>query len=302
MELWELKNKIKNNSIPNLLIFTGPECGLMDIYINQIKQILGLEIKRNETVISCINTSKLINLIETKYLFIVRGDKNFLKDEKLQEKAQKIKGVLIVIYDTIDKRSKLYKQFEENIITFDYMDDKTLIAILKKNNNLTDDQLKWLIYACGHDYNRCLLELNKISLFDGDKSQLFEKFKRLGAFHEDIGEVIFQFVDSVAQRKPSQAWKLYSLLKLKGESNIKIISLLYSRLKNILIVQFCNNPTVENTGLTPYQITISKSCINRYSDKELLGIIDLLRLIDSNIKNGIIEEQISVEYLLATIL
>lgn len=302
MELWELKNKINSKLIPNLLIFTGPEIGLMDIYINQIKTNLNLDIKRNDTVSSCINSSRLISLVDTKYLFIVRGDKNFLKDEKLQEKAAKIKGCLIVIYDTIDKRSKLYKQYEENIINFDYMDDKTLIAILKKDIDLTNEQLKWLIYACGHDYNRCLLELKKLSIFKEDKQTLFEDFKQDGAFHEEIGEIIFQFIDAVAQRKIKSAWELYSLLKLKGESNIKIISLLYSRLKNILIVQFCNNPNTENTGLTPYQITVSKSCINKYSDNELLSIINLLRLVDSNIKNGIIEEQISVEYLLATIL
>ena len=182
------------------------------------------------------------------------------------------------------------------------MDDKTLTAILKKEVDLTNEQLKWLIYACGHDYARCLLELKKLCIFEEDKQSLFEKFKKDGAFHEEIGEIIFQFVEAVAQRRSKLSWELYSLLKLKGESNIKIISLLYSRLKNMLIVQFCNNPTSENTGLTPYQITISKNCINKYSDKELLNIIDLLRVVDTNIKNGIIEEQISVEYLLANML
>ena len=305
MELWELKDRINNKTIPNFLVFTGAELGVMDIYINQIAKTIGITPKRSDSVAGAINASKILSLTnETKYS-IVRGDKALLTSEKLQEKVKNLKDHLIVIYDNIDKRSKLYKEFEDSIVSFDHMDEKTLLALLSRQIDLNNDNLKWLIYACGFDYSRCLLEISKLKLFedsDVDMNILFNQFRQEGAFHAEIGDIIFQFVDAVLGRKKASAWKLYELLKLKGESNIKIISLLYTNFKALLSVQFCKDPTVENTGLTPYQININKSRRGIYKDYELLNIMKLLSKVDFNIKNGIIEEPISVEYLLVKLL
>ncbi len=302
MELWELKDRISSNNIPNFLIFTGPEVGLMDIYINQIAKVLQTNPKRLDSITEVISNSKILSLTQSNKYSIVRGDKSFLSSEKLQGKIKTIKDYIIVIYDNIDKRSKLYKEFEDNIITFNYMDEKTLISLLSRKIKLNQDNLKWLVDACGHDYARCLLEINKLNLFDDDKDILFEEFKKDGVIHADIGDVIFQFVDAVLTRKKASSWKLYELLKLKGESNIKIISLLYTNFKALLSVQFCKEPTIENTGLTAYQISINKHRKGIYKDRELLDIIELLANTDYNIKRGIIEESISIEYLLVKIL
>ena len=85
-------------------------------------------------------------------------------------------------------------------------------------------------------------------------------------------------------------------------STWKIISLLYTNFKALLSVQFCKEPTIENTGLTAYQISINKHRKGIYKDRELLDIIELLANTDYNIKRGIIEESISIEYLLVKIL
>lgn len=305
MELWELKDRIKNNTIPNFLIFTGPEVGLMDIYINQISKTLGIKPKRIDSVSMAISGSKVLSLTESTKFNLVRGDKTFQSNEKMQEKLKAFKDYLILVYDSIDKRSKLYKEFEANIVNFDFMDEKTLLSLLSRKISLSQDNLKWLMTACGYDYARCLLEIQKLEIFkdeDPNLDELFAQFRKDGVIHEEIGEVIFQFVDAVTRRKKQNAWKLYELLKLKGEIGVKVIALLYSNFKALLSVQFCNNPTVENTGLTPYQITINKSKRNIYTDDELLNVVNLLRTLDYNIKNGIIEDSITIDYLLVKIL
>lgn len=302
MELWELKDKIKNNLIPNFLIFTGPEIGLMDIYIKQIAKALNTNIKRIDNVSMAVSTSKIVSLTTGAKFNVIRNDKTFQSSEKLQEKVKTFKDYLIVIYDNLDKRSKLYKDFQDNIVCFDYMDDKTLIALLSRKAQLSEENLKWLICACGYSYNRCLLEIDKVKIFNQNQNELFNEFRKGGAIHAEIGDVIFQFVDAVMNRRKQSSWKLYELLKLKGESSIKIISLLYTNFKALIGVQFCNNPTVENTGLTPYQITINKNRRNIYNDTELLNIIELLSKLDYNIKNGIMEDSITIDYLLVNIL
>lgn len=305
MELWELKDRINNNNIPNFLIFTGPEVGLMDIYINQIAKVINATPKRSDSVASAVSASKIVSLTIGTGYNIVRGDKALLTSEKLQERVKNIKNYLVVIYDNIDKRSKLYKEFEDNVVTFNYMEEKMMLSLLSRQVAIRSENIKWLINACGHDYSRCLLEIKKINLFDEPHNNLdniFEQFKNDNVFHTEIGDIIFQFIDAVMTRKKTSAWKLYSLLKLKGESNIKIISLLYTNFKALLAVQFCKEPTVENTGLTPYQISVNKNRRGIYKDKELLYIIKTLSKADYNIKNGIIEEPISVDYLLVNIL
>ena len=132
MELWELKDRISNNTIPNFLIFTGPELGLMDIYINQIAKVLDTKPKRVDNVASVVSSSKIFSLTAGNKYSIVRGDKSLLTSEKLQEKVRNIKDYLVVIYDNIDKRSKLYKDFEDSIVTFNYMDEKTLVSLLSR--------------------------------------------------------------------------------------------------------------------------------------------------------------------------
>ena len=305
MELWELKDRIKNNTIPNFLIFTGPELGLMDVYVNQISKVLGVKPKRVDNVSMVISGSKILSLTETTRLSLVRGDKTFQSNEKMQEKLKTFKDYLILVYDSIDKRSKLYKEFEDNIVNFDFMDEKTLLTLLSRKISLSQDNLKWLMTACGYNYARCLLELQKLEIFKDsnyDLNELFAQFKKDGVIHEEIGEVIFQFVDAVTRRKKQSAWKLYELLKLKGDVGVKVIALLYSNFRALLSVQFCNNPTVENTDLTPYQININKSKRNIYTDDELLNVVNLLRALDYNIKNGIIEDSITIDYLLVKIL
>ena len=306
MELWELKDKIQNNLIPNFLIFTGPELGVMDIYIEQIAQRIGSKPKRVDSVSSVLSSSKIITFTNNNKFSIVRGDKSFQTSEKLQSKVNDLKDYLIIIYDSIDKRSKLYKDFQDCIVNFELMDEKTLLSILKRQVELEEYDLKWLMQACGFNYARCLLEINKIKLFNydnvHDNHRIFEQFRKDGVIHAEIGDVIFQFIDAVTTRKKASSWKLYELLKLKGESNVGILALLYSNFKALLSVQFTNNPTVENTGLTPYQITLNKNKRNIYSDNELLLIIQLINKVDSDIKLGNIEESISVEYLIAKIL
>ena len=162
MELWELKDRIKNNTIPNFLIFTGPELGIMDIYIDQISKVLGAPTKRVDNVTNAIASSKVFSLTSGNKYSIVRGDKSLLISEKLQEKVKNIKDYLIVIYDNLDKRSKLYKEFADNIVTFEYMDEKTLLSLLSRKIDLSEIRLKWLIDACQHDYARCLLEIEKL--------------------------------------------------------------------------------------------------------------------------------------------
>ena len=97
--------------------------------------------------------------------------------------------------------------------------------------------------------------------------------------------------------------KLYQQLKQAGESNIKLLSLLYTTFKVILLIQTCHtNDICESTGIQYYQLKMNQNKIGYYGVQELVFILKLIQKIDTNIKQGNIEESISIDYLLSNIL
>lgn len=54
MDIGAVKNDIKNNTIKQLYIFTGPELAVQDIYIDKIKDVKNAQIKRLDTLADII--------------------------------------------------------------------------------------------------------------------------------------------------------------------------------------------------------------------------------------------------------
>ncbi len=301
MELPQLKKSILNNDIPQFLIFTGLEYTLKDIYIKEIAKRLNLIIKRT-TLEDVLKSNKSI-LTEENYLYILENESiSNLELDKIKNKY------IIYLVDSIDKRAKIFKDLDSNIIEFNYLDDNTLLSIISYKFDLTDEQIMWLIKACNNNYGKCLQELDKLKIFRDDYNkrenqiELFKYLQEQNGFHSETPNVLFKFIDSVCARNKKDSWKFYDILEKIGESKIELIALLYNRFRSILIVQMINNPTIEATGLNNYQIVQGKQSKGIYKDDELFNAIDILRQLDSNIKSGELDETISVKYFLTKVL
>lgn len=302
MELPELKKSILDNQVSNFLVFIGSEYALKDIYIKEISNRLNLSIQYIEDIAS---NRKNISLVEEHYLYVLENNTDIISNPEIVNNVGK-DNYLIYLADKIDKRSKLYKEYSDKIVEFNYLDENTLLSIISTKYNLSDNNIKWLINACKNDYGKCLQELDKLAIFrenrEENQDELFKYIKDNGGFHEELPDVVFKFVDAVAVRNKKLAWELYEILENIKESKIEILSLLYNRIRNILIVQMINNPTFEATGLTNFQLFQGRQGKGFYSDNELFKNLELLKNIDADIKLGNIDEAISVKYALVNIL
>lgn len=302
MELQELKESILKNNIPDILIFSGLETTLKNIYIEEISNRLRL--KKTYIDAEQLFTQKSNSFIfEPKLLILI----NPKLDDKHIEILSKMKHIIICV-DNIDKRARLFKDFSKETIEFNPMDNNTLTSILLHKYELDETQIEWIIDACSNDYGKCLNELDKLKVFRQDikikenQRDMFTHLMELSVFHQDITDKVYQFIDAISFRNISETWRLYSDVTILGHSGIELLALIYSRMRMILLVQMINSPTPDSVGLTTFQINIAKKFLHCYTDVELLSIISTIKEIDTKIKLGEIEEDMSVSYLLSLIL
>lgn len=307
MELFELHNAILHNKIPKFLIFTGDEYAIKDIYIQKISGALKRSVTPTDNISTVLTGSRIISLVGKDSLYIDKYDKTIVANEKLWiDITQKLKNnYLILIFSDIDKRSRFYTTFKNNIVEFGTQTPKVLRTMLKAQIDMSDENLDDLATRNNNNYGKCLLEADKIRRFakikNIDNNIAYKQLLDCGAISGEYTDVIFTFVNSVMKRWKN-CYKYYKVLKSCYESNIKILSLLYSSFKNQLIVETVKGASQENTGLNPYTI---KTCLNRagtYSIKELKFALNKLVEIEQGIKIGKIEEPIAIDYFLAMVL
>lgn len=298
MELPELQLQIKNKVFDDYYIFLGEEIAIQKIYINKIAEIENLELNYVEDFKSIHNKLNVNDIFNTKKLYVILDDTDFVKNEKVYNEfinLNKTGNIIIFKYNNLDKRSKFYKQFQNKIVEFNKLSDEVLTQYIKKELPvLSDDNCKKLIDICGSNYNQILLEIDKIKMFINYP---------YNTPHKEISDITFEFIEKVLKRDIKQIYVLYKQLNQIGESNIKLLSLLYTNFKTILLIQSCKtNDICKTTGLQYYQVKYNQDKLNYYSIGELVNCLKLIQKIESGIKQGLIEEEISINYLLCNIL
>ena len=124
MKLPDLQKQIVSKNIDRVLLLFGEEVAIMDIYLDKIYKATGGDVFRFDTVKEAY--AKLVQRRITtggSRVFVVRDDKEFFKADKEWGKvftaAESGADYLIIIYSTMDRRSKFYKQNEEKLCEFE---------------------------------------------------------------------------------------------------------------------------------------------------------------------------------------
>lgn len=304
MQIWDLKKAIVENSIPHFLILTGEERTLLFTYLDEIENKLNIQHMTVPTLVDAYSKISSKSLLDTsKKLVVVKEDKASLSDDKLVRSLMNSSNYVVLVLTTIDKRSITGKVYANNVVFFDKLPSDMLVKVLMSKANVKESYITWLVEICDRDYGRCLNELEKVTLFPADQhNNMFEKFARDGIIYCQIPDCIFDFSNAVMKRSVKESYSLWEDLKLRGDSPIQIFSVLYSNFRNLMIVQLSPNPTKESTGLEERQINGIKWNKGKYSDVELIDTVLLIGELDNMIKQGLITEEISMEYFLAKVL
>ena len=312
MEVSAVKAQIQSKNFDGFYIFTGPELKVLDIYINQIAKVFNASIVRLEEateLLKRLNNTFLLS--KTHQIYVLRDCKEFLSNEQLQAKFERFKAsesIVILVYDSIDKRTKAYNKFKDRIVQFDYLSEDILVKYVQKEIPLSERNARGLIQICDRDYGRILLEIDKIKNYANGfvgnygYDNLFHMLLDSGVIYQSPQDRIFDFVDAVLQYKPKKAFELYNECMEYGENILTLISVLYSNAKQLLQYQAYDGNNLEKaTGLTAFQVKLAKNRKGCYTNDELIFLMDVLRKCEQGIKRGIIESGIAIFYILVSL-
>lgn len=315
MDVSSLKNQIKARKIDHFLIFSGLEWKVQKIYIDQIVKVTGKDKVRVDSISDIYSKLKNRSFVQKSCVYILRDDKEIMTNEKLQQQLQSDllgDNILILLLTNVDKRTKFYKAFKASIIEFETLSDAILEKYIKKEINLSQRNIERLIDICERDYGRILLEIDKIHCFmqyaveHGKAVSHDECFVGLiedGTIYQPPYDAIFDLVDAILDRKVNRAFDLLQQAYAVGEATLVILSVLYNNAKAVLQVQTYRGKDIsKGTGLSVWQIKKAREHCGKYSEDDLIYIVQLVQKIESGIKSGAIEESFAIEYLLVHIL
>ena len=309
MDLSALKTHIKNNTFDPMYIFTGPEVGVMDIYIEQMAKAQNATVTRLDGIDDLVGRMHKGSMLKNASICILRDSKEIIQDNdlalKLAQKNTLSGAVLLLIYTNIDRRSKFYKTFQDSIVEFQPMKSDILKKYIQREIQLSDGAYEKLIEVCESDYSRILLEVDKIKRYMQATKQnaesAFAVLMKTGAIFQPPKDAVFDFVDAVLKGKKDLAFYLLKSSYEFGEATMVLLSNLYNSTKQLLQVQSFNGSgkITEATGLTPFQVKLASERKGRNSTGDLIYLMRLVRDTEKGIKTGEIEEQMAMPYILA---
>lgn len=312
MNLPELKQEILDGKLRSLYVFVGEELALQDVYINKLAEIANVNTVVVDSLSDVFNKLNSKSLISHKpSLYIIREDEDYRKKESKWEDLMNLKNsrgnIVVLRYCDIDKRGKFYKAHESVLTEFNFMESGILKNRLQAVTGMSENSCLELVNICGRNYGRIQHELYKLSVFanvNGYSLQTaYLEARKRNMIHEDIGDIIFDFVSAVEERNIPLIYSLYDKLKQTDEGPLKVITILYNSFRNILLVQSTQKQdrTEQVLGLSNAQIYVTSQKCDRYAIQEIVSMVKLLREIEKGIKNGTIDGGYAVDYFLSQI-
>lgn len=294
MELAQLKGELDVGKVRPVYVFAGSEKEIMLEYAKRISP----DYVKTDNFIGIIPHLVSTGLFaKNPPLFVVDGD-NALTDIDPADIAKTVgNNRVIFIVSSVDMRARFFKHFSDSIVNFEKFDEQTLVRYIKRHLDISDELSFVISRYCGGNVSRLRNEIDKLKQL-GQPITL-EVVNEI--IHPDPENHIFEFVDSVACRG-NDAFDLYEDLKMVGEADLKLLSLLYTKFKSLYLVQSQPEKSAEDiaekTGLNPYGLKKTREMKRAFSNTELVDIVKLLNTVERMMKTGLIEQAHFIPYVL----
>lgn len=315
MNMLDVKSDIRNKATKKYYVFTGDEIEVMNIFVRKIADVAGASICRADTLSSIFSKLQNRSILSIKTCFVIRDDKEYLSTEDIWEKLENEElqndNIVIMLYTDIDKRSKFYKHSQDRIVVFDALTDENLKREIQKRIALSDKNCDILIDICEHNLGIILNEVDKVQKFRCEfedetvieANTSFEYLLNDGTIHQPARDCIWDFVDAVLMKRKKLAFGLLEEALEFGNPVLTLISVLYKDTKQLLQVQGCQSSDVSNsTGLSGWDIKRAKPRCGRYTIRELVNGMYLIRNTEKDIKSGNIDEYMAMDYILVNMM
>lgn len=282
----------------NLIIFTGEERALMN---EEIKKLHGRVVEDIDKLPALMTGGSLFS--NQPQTFVVKDTDKILKWEPEKLKALTKKNRLIIVTSKLDMRSKLAKVV--TVQEFKKLGDAALVKLAKKKLPEIDDKAaSLLVYYCQNDYARLENEVHKLLHLPYNVDITEDLIDELVA--RPLEDAIFEMIDCIASKQAAYAYETYLDLIQLGESPIKIVSLLYTKFKQMFLVQgyvnLDNKAIADKTGLTFWQVKKAKEVMGQFSEWQLLEALKGIFKAEVAMKTGGMDITLAMEDLLLHLL
>ena len=330
-----LEKELKAGKLNNIYLLYGEELFLLENSLKKIKNIFGECIKGiNYINIDETNYTELIQDIETpafgyeKKLIIAKNTGLFKKDgkrknvelEKSREKLIdyinqnidiiKTSVVLVFVEENADTKKELYKVIDKNgiVCNFEYQKpiqiEKRIKAICNGYEVEIDNvALKYFIECCGTNMQDLINEIRKLIEYAGKGGKITkEDIDQLSI--KKLESVIFDLSDSLVKKETAKALQVLKNLIYAKEPLQKILITLYNHFKKMYFTKLAlkyGKDIISSLDLKPNQtflVNKYKMQAGYFTENELKQILQKLRDLDYEYKNGLIDLQIGMESIL----
>lgn len=318
----KLIQDIKNQQYSQIYLLCGEEAYLRKQYRDKMKEALieegdtmnhhyyeGKDTKTDEVIAQAETlpffASRRVLVMENTGWFQKGGDKMAEYLCSLPETTY-----LLFVEAQVDKRSKLYKAVKNQgrIAEFSPQDEQTLmrwiLGMLKKENKtITQADLQFLLERIGTDMAHIKTEMEKLLCYTMEKPEITR---------EDIENIctkrvqnqIFDMINAIADREQKKALQLYyDLLTLK-EPPMRILALIGRQFNLLLQVKelkkkgYSAKVISEKVGLHSFVVGKYEKQAEKFKTKELRQALEDCVEADENVKNGKMQDTMSVEILI----
>ncbi len=335
LSIENLEKELKNKELRSLYLLYGEELFLLESSLKKIKNLFGECIKGiNYITIDETNCNQLISDLETpsfgypKKLIIARNT-GLLKKEgkrknaelsKLKEKivnylnenieTLKQSVILVFVEEEADSKQKLYATIDKLgvVCQFAYQKplqiEKRLKAICNAYKvQIDDSNLRYFIECCGTNMQELINEIRKLIEYVGENGKI-QKDDIDKLVIKKLESVIFDLTDALGKKNIDKALEVLKNLIYAKEPLQKILITLYNHFKKLYFVKLSikyNQDIIGSLNLKPNQtflVNKYKTQANYFKEEELKEILQQLRDLDYEYKNGLIDLQIGLESIL----
>ncbi len=322
----QINDDIKQGSFKQFYLLYGEERYLRRQYRERLKNALcddGDTMNVHFYEGKDISVGEIIDLAET-LPFLANRRVIFLNDsglfksggEKMAEYLADPNETTFFVFteSEVDKRSKLYKivQSKGHAAEFSTQDESTLkrwIAgvLARDGKKITENTVQLLLAKTGTDMDNIQMELEKLTCYCMERDVVTDEDVETICTTRITGR-IFDMINAIADKKKEQALGLYyDLLALK-EPPMRILFLI-ARQCNLLLQAkelkakgYDNRTMASKLGVPPFAAGKYLAQSSRFSSAALLRAVQQCVEAEEAVKSGRMNDQMSVEILILSVL
>jgi DNA polymerase III delta subunit len=213
--------------------------------------------------------------------------------------------ILCLAIPTLDNRTKFAKKFKSNTIVldsakFNITDVLATAAVLKKAYYTE------LFENCSKNFTKLKSELSKVINYANSVNitadTAYEYLKATDTLVKSADDNIFELISDIVAKNTSKVISKLSILD-KTDFDFGLLVNLYNTFRSLYIYEEClTNGTLNNSGLSMFNIKTSAKFHGLYSKTQLIGILKFLQKIDIGIKQGTLSSDYALDYMIVGVL